>query len=209
LSVDGLQIFNNSSTGNGGAIFVTDNSTSPDLTTDTRTYFRDNSANGNGGAIYLAVNSPLKPRAIPSRAIRFPGRRSLRRHLQPGESRQQHIPRVSPNPEGITDGSGTVEAAFTTIEASNLLGSPSSISLSNSILQSVSCNSGVLDGGLNLQFGSALCPGSIPNMNPDLAATLADNGGLTPTIALPEGSPAIDAIPVPDCRDQARQQNYD
>jgi hypothetical protein len=109
---------------------------------------------------------------------------------------------VSPNPEGITDGSGAVEAAFTTIEASNLLGSPSSIILSNSILQSVSCNSGVVDDGLNLQFGSALSPGSIPNMNPGLAATLADNGGLTPTIALLEGSPAIDAIPVPDCTDQ-------
>jgi CSLREA domain-containing protein len=44
--------------------------------------------------------------------------------------------------------------------------------------------------------------GSANNLNPMLAA-LADNGGPTETIALQAGSPAIDAILVADCTDQA------
>jgi len=108
----------------------------------------------------------------------------------------------SPNPEGITVGSGAAEVVFSTIAASNLLGSASSIRLSNSLLQSVSCNQAVVDDGLNLQSASALCPPSIPDMVPALVLTLANHGGLTPTIALSNGSPAIDAIPVGDCIDQ-------
>src|SRR5262249_53368513 len=39
------------------------------------------------------------------------------------------------------------------------------------------------------------------------SAGLADNGGPTQTIALQEGSPAIDAIPAADCTDQASPPN--
>jgi hypothetical protein len=38
-------------------------------------------------------------------------------------------------------------------------------------------------------------------------AGLANNGGPTQTIALQSGSPAIDAIPVADCTDQASSPN--
>jgi predicted outer membrane repeat protein len=203
LTVDGLQIFNNSSSGNGGAIYVTDNSSSQALTTITRTYFHDNSASGKGGAIYLNDNAALNA----SGDTFTRDRASQGGGIYVDTSSQAKVVNstflgLSPNPEGITVGSGGAEAAFTTIVASNLLGGPSSIRVSNSILQSVSCNSGVADDGLNLQFGSALCPSSIPDMNPVLAPALADNGGPTPTIALLEGSPAIDAIPVRDCTDQ-------
>jgi CSLREA domain-containing protein len=50
--------------------------------------------------------------------------------------------------------------------------------------------------------------GSAISLNPMLDTTgLADNGGPTQTIALQAGSPAIDAIPVADCTDQASPPN--
>ena len=46
------------------------------------------------------------------------------------------------------------------------------------------------------------------NIDPLLSpAGLADNGGPTQTIALQSGSPAIDAIPIADCTDQASPPN--
>jgi predicted outer membrane repeat protein len=205
LTVDGLQIFNNSSRGSGGGVYITDHQNSQLATTITRTYFHDNSANGNGGAIYLAGNSALNASGDTFTRDRAPqgGGIYVDTSSQANVINSTFVG-VSPNPEGITVGSGGAQAVFTTIVASNLLGgSPSSISVSNSILQSVSCNGGVSDDGLNLQFNSAACPSSIPTMNPDLApGLLANNGGLTPTIATLDGSPAIDAIKNADCVDQ-------
>ena len=203
LTVDGIQIFNNSSHGNGGAIFVTDNLNNQRPTTITRTYFHDNSASGNGAVAYLASNA-----IVNASGNTFTNDRALQRGAIYVDSGSQlkvvnsTFLGGSPNPEGITVGSGGAEVVFSTIAASNLLGSASSIRLSNSLLQSVSCNQAVVDDGLNLQHGSALCPASIPDLNPALVLTLANNGGLTPTIALAAGSNAIDAIPVGDCIDQ-------
>ena len=53
----------------------------------------------------------------------------------------------------------------------------------------------VADGGHNLSFGNAGCPGA--NADPKLG-TLGNHGGPTPTIPLLAGSPAIDAIPAGD-----------
>ena len=47
------------------------------------------------------------------------------------------------------------------------------------------------DGGHNLQFGDASCGGAIPQQNP-LLVPLGDYGGITQTMALLPGSPAID-----------------
>ena len=51
---------------------------------------------------------------------------------------------------------------------------------------------GITDGGHNISFPDAGCPGA--NVDPKLAA-LADNGGPTKTRALEPGSPALDAVP--------------
>jgi hypothetical protein len=93
---------------------------------------------------------------------------------------------------------------FSTILAANLgTGSTPNLNLSNSILREVTCAPSVLDDGLNLQFQSTSCPGSIPTMNPDLdPRLLQNNGGPTPTVALLPGSPAVNAIAIGDCVDQ-------
>ncbi len=66
---------------------------------------------------------------------------------------------------------------------------------------------GTFTGGHNLQFGDSTCTG-VTVANP-LLASLADNGGLTQTMALGAGSPAIDAgdtgvAPTTDQRGVAR-----
>jgi CSLREA domain-containing protein len=72
------------------------------------------------------------------------------------------------------------------------------------------CSGTITDAGYNIS-DDASCgfakTGSANNgdgVSPLLStAGLADNGGPTQTIALQEGSPAIDAIPLADCADQA------
>lgn len=53
------------------------------------------------------------------------------------------------------------------------------------------CSRVVVNGGNNLQFGDSSCGGAILTRDPLLAA-LGDYGGITPTMALLSGSPAID-----------------
>jgi predicted outer membrane repeat protein len=63
--------------------------------------------------------------------------------------------------------------------------------LRNSIVANNSngnCSGGIIDAGNNLQFPGTSCGASIP-----LLAPLASNGGVTQTMALLPGSPAIDA----------------
>ena len=50
----------------------------------------------------------------------------------------------------------------------------------------------ITDGGGNLQFGDTTCGATIPVADPTLGP-LTDNGGPTPTMALLQGSPAVDA----------------
>ncbi len=67
--------------------------------------------------------------------------------------------------------------------------------LTNSILASnggPSCAGPLVNGGHNISFGDATCPGA--KVNPKLDG-LANNGGGTKTQALGPGSPAINAIP--------------
>ncbi len=58
------------------------------------------------------------------------------------------------------------------------------------------CYGTITDGGGNLAWGDSTCPGTLAN--PQLG-DLADNGGPTWTLALGEGSPAIDAADPATC----------
>ena len=204
LSVDEIQINNNSSNGSGGAIVVS-GVKPPNPASISRTYFHDNSSNTNGGAIYLDNFSALNLSASTftrDRASRLGGGvyvdvlsslNVLNSTFLGGTHR-----------EGIVVNSGLANVVFSTILAANLgTGSTPNLNLSNSILREVTCASSVHDDGLNLQFQSTSCPGSIPTMNPDLdPRLLQNNGGPTPTVALLTGSPAVDAIALGDCVDQ-------
>jgi predicted outer membrane repeat protein len=204
LSVDEIQINNNSSNGSGGAIVVS-GVKPPNPASISRTYFHDNSSNTNGGAIYLDNFSALNLSASTftrDRASRLGGGvyvdvlsslNVLNSTFLGGTHR-----------EGLVVNSGLANVVFSTILAANLgTGSTPNLNLSNSILREVTCASSVHDDGLNLQFQSTSCPGSIPTMNPDLdTRLLQNNGGPTPTVALLAGSPAVDAIAIGDCVDQ-------
>jgi hypothetical protein len=81
-------------------------------------------------------------------------------------------------------------------------------------LPSVNCGGTITDVGYNISDDSSCGfakTGSANNgdgVNPLLSASgLANNGGPTQTIAPQSGSPAIDAIPVSDCTDQASPPN--
>lgn len=73
------------------------------------------------------------------------------------------------------------------------------------------CVGTINDGGYNISDDQSCgfsAIGSLNNTDPMLdPAGLADNGGPTQTIALLSGSPAIDAIPLADCTDQASPPN--
>jgi CSLREA domain-containing protein len=73
--------------------------------------------------------------------------------------------------------------------------SEASTTLANTILAAngpPNCEGMLLDGGHDISFPDASCPGA--NVDPLLMA-LADNGGPTETQALSAGSPALDAVP--------------
>ncbi len=79
--------------------------------------------------------------------------------------------------------------------ASGGIFSEGSVTVKNTILSNntTNCCCGVTDGGNNLAYPNANgCPSSITVGDPLLGA-LADNGGFARTMALGEGSPAIDA----------------
>jgi hypothetical protein len=73
------------------------------------------------------------------------------------------------------------------------------------------CSGGIADAGYNISDDSSCgfnATGSSNNTDPMLdPAGLRNNGGPTQTIALLSGSPAIDAIPLADCTDQASPPN--
>jgi CSLREA domain-containing protein len=77
--------------------------------------------------------------------------------------------------------------------------------LANESLGDNCAGDALTDDGYNISDDSTCgfsATGSAINVDPMLAA-LADNGGPTMTFALESGSPAIDAIPLADCTDQA------
>jgi hypothetical protein len=93
-----------------------------------------------------------------------------------------------------TSGAGNIHNNFNT-------------SIRTSILSGGSCSGTITDGGNNIAFNASGCPGT--NVDP-LLGTLGNYGGVTQTIPLLEGSPAIDAYsmgcPAADQRGISRPQ---
>lgn len=203
LSVNGVEINNNSSSGSGGAIVVSDIKP-PTPALITRSYFHNNSAGVNGGAIYVLNGSTLNLSASTFTRDRASG---LGGGIYADTLSNLNVLNSTfvgaANREGIVVASGLGNVIFSTIVAADLgVGSVPTTHLSNSILREVRCST-VVDDGFNLQFQSTGCPGTIPNTNPDLDPRfLENNGGPTPTIALLPGSAAIGAIAIGDCIDQ-------
>jgi predicted outer membrane repeat protein len=204
LSVDGVEINNNSSTGSGGAIIVS-NIKPPNPASITRTYFHNNSTKTNGGAVYLVDFSTLN---VSASTFKRDGANGLGGGIYVDILSSLNVLNSTfvggHSREGIAVVSGLANVGFSTILAANLgTGSTPNLNLSNSILREVTCAPSMLDDGFNLQYQSTSCPGSIPTMNPHLDTRLLENnGGPTPTVALLPGSPAVDAIPIGDCVDQ-------
>jgi CSLREA domain-containing protein len=86
-----------------------------------------------------------------------------------------------------------------------------SASLKSTIMSASSCVGTITDAGYNISDDDTCAftaTGSRNSTNPMLDPNgLRNNGGPTQTIALLPGSPAIDAIPLADCTDQASQPN--
>jgi predicted outer membrane repeat protein len=203
LDVDGIVISSNSAVngGSGGGIALTNGA----LATITQTYFFHNGAEGRGAAIYEAANSQTHIGASTFYHNFGPGpvggsiendgnsQLSVVNSTFSGES----FPRA-----GIRILSGEAEIVSSTLVETDLDGqvSPTSITLSNSILSDAAC-ANLRDDGFNIQFQSNNCPSSIPTENPVLGE-LKNNGGPTLTYALGKNSTAIEAIPLADCIDQ-------
>jgi len=166
----------NSTDGNGGAIWATDHTT---LRVSATTFSKDR-AKQQGGGIYANALADL---TVINSTFRGTADR-----------------------EGIVITSGGATVVNSTIVTATLGNQPAPIEVRNSILRDVVCNPNVMDDMLNLQFQSSGCPSTIPIKNPDLDhSLLANNGGPTPTIALLKGSPAINAIPLAYCTDADSQ----
>jgi CSLREA domain-containing protein len=112
---------------------------------------------------------------------------------------------------------GTVSVTNSTFSANNtaihsdpgLVTSIKSTNLASS--SGGNCFGSITDAGYNISDDSSCgfnATGSHNNTDPELnPAGFANNGGPTQTIALLPGSPAIDAIPLANCNDQASPPN--
>jgi hypothetical protein len=101
----------------------------------------------------------------------------------------------------ILAGNGTIGAITNSTVSGNTAGilvddhsGAVSLILRNTIIanNSTNCSGPIIDGGNNLQFPGTSCGATIPVADPKLGP-LAANGGVTQTMALLPGSPAIDA----------------
>jgi predicted outer membrane repeat protein len=178
----------------GGAIFARSPPGTPNTLTITASTFDQNSSDSDGGAI-LTVNS----------AVTIVNSTFARNSAQAGGG-------------AIWDSGSEVFVTNSTF-SKNLVGSgfggavhvaeAVSLSLKGSILAGKAggnCFGAISDAGYNISDdGSCGFSGtSRNNLDPKLdAAGPANNGGPTPTIALTVGSPAVDAIPIASCTDQA------
>jgi hypothetical protein len=106
----------------------------------------------------------------------------------------------------LAGGGGIFNGATTNLKSTILADSTSGGNCANAV-------GSITDQGYNISDDTTCgfaATGSANNgdgVDPQLAAGLASNGGPTQTIALLQRSPAIDAIPVADCTDQASPPN--
>jgi CSLREA domain-containing protein len=154
--------------------------------------FSENSSNGAGGAI---SNNTLATATITNSTFfsNSAGGKGAAVFNFPGGSTTITNSTFS---ENIVSGSG----------GGSTIAADSSITLRSTIVanttQGTNCQGNTTDGGYNIDDDDSCnfsqANNSLPNTEPQLANGLANNGGLTRTIALLTGSPAIDAIPQGD-----------
>jgi predicted outer membrane repeat protein len=222
LTVTNSTFSNNSSAGPGGGIFDRGGTS-----TITNSIFSGNKASG-GAGVYgggTVINSTFSDN-IGLGSIIECGVNSRRCDAPPPE-RNAGIITNSTFSRNIGGAIYNVEATLTITNSTfsgnsalggaihNLIGSSS---FKNSILAasgiggncSNSAGSTITDAGYNISddttcgFAKTGSANNGDGVNPLLSpAGLADNGGPTETIALQDGSPAINAVPIADCADQA------
>ena len=138
---------------------------------------------GSGGGLELAGTSTVRHATISSNSLGTGGAAGA---ATGGSGGSGTPPGASPGaavgPAGSPGAGGAAHAGAGTSTLQN------SIATDNA---GPSC-AGITDGGHDISFPDAGCPGG--NVDPKLAA-LADNGGPTKTRALESGSPALDAVP--------------
>jgi hypothetical protein len=112
----------------------------------------------------------------------------------------------------VTASTFSSNIATTEYGASGIFNTNGSVALRNCVFNTTSgrnCNGSITDGGNNLQYGGAAksCGSTILEADPRLSP-LAENGGMTPTMALLSGSPAIDKIAAEQCIVATDQRGY-
>jgi hypothetical protein len=200
LIITNSYFLNNAVTGDAGAIFA-NGGTGQTLTINGSTFSGNTAAGGSGnmdgGALFIAsgtatiTNSTFyNNTAQRGGAILTSGSSTL-----------------------LTVAASTFSGNIATIGygASGIFNTNGTVTLQNTILNTSSdrnCNGSITDGGNNLQYGGAAnsC-GSFATGNPMLGP-LANNGGMTPTMALLTGSAALDKIPANQCIVTTDQRGY-
>lgn len=193
LNIDGMQFLGNSTSGDGGAIWLTKIVPA----SITRTYFHENSAKRKGASIYAGestvnISGDTFARNTGGIYVEALGTLNVINSTFLGDS-------------GALDGihiiSGSADVTFSTILLSSLsVLELSSFKLSNSILNVVTC-ANITDALHNQRNATSPdCPGVSSATTLGLAsASLKGNGGATPTIALLSNSPAVGAIQLGNC----------
>jgi hypothetical protein len=191
----GNSAFEGGGIGNGGRLNVTGST------------IAGNSASAFGGGILEFGSLSLASSTLSGNDADFGGGI----HIVPGDPDTTIINSTFADDSATSDNSGWIDnfGSGTTIVNSTFsgisgggLGNFGSLTLQNTIMANSSsgtnCGGSVLifDGGGNLTWPDTSCPGI--NQDPMLGA-LANNGGPTQTMALPAGSPAIDAAVLANC----------
>jgi predicted outer membrane repeat protein len=196
LTLDRVVVRDNSTTdGSGGGITIINQ-----LAAITRSYFFNDGAHFFGGAIYATNGTTLNVSSSTfwrdNARLRGGGGIDADELSNLKVVNSTFVSGVTGR-DGINIESGRAEVVNSTFSNVNLTGS---VELANSILEKVACNS-VFDDGLNLQHNSTSCPATIRVADPLTPINLNDHGGPTPTIPIFQGSPAINAISIPNCID--------
>jgi CSLREA domain-containing protein len=148
-------------------------------------YAGDGGDGGSGGGLTITGQSTIRHATIASNTVGDGGPAGT---AQPGAAGQPggSPGLTSPGAPGAGGSAGAVSAPTPAAAAATLA---NSVIAANAI---PSCVGSVADGGFDIAFPDASCPGA--NVDPKLGP-LADNGGPTQTHAIGPGSPARDSVP--------------
>ncbi|WJW68799.1 hypothetical protein OZ401_004417 [Candidatus Chlorohelix allophototropha] len=209
LSITNSSLYSNTSSGIGGAIYSGGSSSTLTITDST---LSNNSANNSGGAIvndgggeFWLTNSSLYNNSVGTSGGAIFNNTSSTITI----TNSSLYGNSANNSGGAIINYGNVSLINATFvdntgtgNGRTIYNSGGTFDIKNSLLQGSNiCNSSIIDGGYNLEVAGTSCGFSNNNVvttNAKLGAP-GNNGGPTPTIALLEGSPAIDAIPLSAC----------